>query len=368
MDLGRRALEGLVTINPVIEEDGRRLLGKTKRIREALDDSTVLLAGAGGFLGAYLLDVLAVWTRESAVSCRVLAVDNFASGIPERIRHLRGENWLRIIEHDLRQPLDPSEPVNWIIHAASIASPTFYRRFPLETIDVNVAGTRHLLDLARSPETRAMLFLSSSEIYGDPTPDAIPTPEDYRGFVSCTGPRACYDESKRLGETLCTTYHRQHSTPVRIGRPFNVYGPGQRLDDRRIIPDMVSAALAGGPLVLLSDGTATRSFCYARDAASAILTILCMGRDGEAYNLGNDAEELTMLDVARTIKRVSPGNDLTIEHRVSPDTLYLTDNPQRRKPDLRKLRALEGWTPEVSLEAGLERTLRSYREAPGGLR
>jgi dTDP-glucose 4,6-dehydratase/UDP-glucuronate decarboxylase len=350
-------------INPVIEEDALLLLGRSANIRAALDGTTLLLAGAGGFLGAYVLDILAAWVRRREVSVRVLAVDNFASGIPQRIAHLEGESWLRIVEHDLRKPLEPGEPVHWILHGASIASPTFYRRFPLETIDVNVQGTRHLLDLARSPSARGMLFLSSSEIYGDPSPEAIPTPEDYRGLVSCTGPRACYDESKRLGETLCTTYHRLHATPVKIGRPFNVYGPGQRLDDRRIIPDLVSSALAGGPLVLLSDGRATRSFCYARDAASAILTILCAGQNGEAYNLGNDAEEVTMLEVARAIQKVSPGASLTIEHRSSPDAAYLTDNPQRRRPDLRKLRAIDGWSPDVSLDEGLARTLRSYREA-----
>jgi UDP-glucuronate decarboxylase len=348
-------------INPTIEEDARILLASTATSRKALEGSSIVLAGAGGFLGSYLLDVIAVWNREASARMRVLAVDNFASGVPDRLAHLADEPWLRLVIHDLRQPFEPEEPVNWIIHGASIASPTFYRRFPLETIDVNVQGTRHLLDLARSPDVRGMLYLSSSEIYGDPPPEAIPTTEDFRGLVSCTGPRACYDESKRLGETLCTTYHRLYGTPVKIGRPFNVYGPGQRLDDRRIIPDLLSSALAGGPLVLLSDGRATRSFCYARDAASAMLAILCQGTNGEAYNLGNDAEEVTILEVARTLQRVAPEAHLEIEHRVSPDALYLTDNPQRRRPDLGKLKAIAGWNPEVSLEEGLARTMRSYR-------
>jgi len=350
------------SLNPVIEEDARLLLESTAAARTALDGTTVLLAGAGGFLGAYLLDVVAVWNREGAASFRVVALDNFASGVPERLAHLSDDRWLRLVIHDLRAPFDPGEPVHWIVHAASIASPTYYRRFPLETIDVNVSGTRHLLDLARASDCRGMLYLSSSEIYGDPTPDAIPTPEDYRGFVSCTGPRACYDESKRLGETLCTTYHRLHGTRVKMGRPFNVYGPGQRLDDKRIIPDLVSAALAGGPLVLFSDGRATRSFCYARDAVSAMLEILVHGKSGEAYNMGNDAQEVSIGEVAETLRRVA-GDGLAVERRVSADPQYLTDNPQRRRPDLGKLRALTGWRPEISLEEGLARTLRSYRRA-----
>ena len=348
-------------VNPVIEEDARVLIGSTAAVRQALEGTSLLLAGAGGFLGAYLLDVFAVWNREGAASFRVLGLDNFASGLPERLSHLDDEPWLKLVVQDLRQPFDPGEPVHWIIHAASIASPTYYRRFPLETIDVNVSGTRHLLDLASADACRGMLYLSSSEIYGDPPPDAIPTPEDFRGLVSCTGPRACYDESKRLAETLCTTYHRLQDTRVKIGRPFNVYGPGQRLDDRRVIPDLVSAALDGGPLVLLSDGRATRSFCYARDAVAAMLEILVHGSPGQAYNLGNDAQEVSMAEVAATVQRVA-GGGIRVERRASADPQYLTDNPRRRRPDLRKLRSLGGWKPEVPLEEGLARTLRSYRE------
>lgn len=352
-------------INPVIAEDARALFDEMGDVVTGLAGTTILLAGAGGFLGGYLLDVLAVWNRKADFSCRVLAVDNFVSGVPERLAHLEGEPWLRVQAHDLRQPISPAEPVHWILHLASIASPVFYRRYPLETIDVNVQGTRHLLELCARQACRGLLYLSSSEIYGDPPAEAIPTPEDYRGSVSCTGPRACYDESKRLAETLCSTFHRLQGTPVKIGRPFNFYGPGQRLDDGRIIPDLMSAALAGRPLVLLSDGRATRSFCYARDGISGMLRVLLSGRDGEAYNIGNDDEEATILQVARTLQRVAHNDALRIEHETSADPNYLTDNPQRRRPDLSKLRALSGWRPRVSLEEGLERTLRSYRQSGG---
>ena len=349
-------------INPVIAEDALALFGSMGDVVAALNESTILLAGAGGFLGAYLLDVLAVWNQRPEFSCRVLAVDNFVSGVPERLTHLAGEPWLRVVVHDLREPIAPDEPVHWILHLASIASPTFYRRYPLETIDVNVQGTRQLLELCVREKCKGLLYLSSSEIYGDPAIEAIPTPEDYRGSVSCTGPRACYDESKRLAETLCATFHRLHRTPVKIGRPFNFYGPGQRLDDGRIIPDLISAALAGKPLVLLSDGRATRSFCYARDGISAMLRVLVSGGDGEAYNIGND-QEVSILEVARTLQRVAEDGALRIEHETSADPNYLTDNPQRRRPDLSRLRGLSGWRPEVSLEEGLARTLRSYRQA-----
>jgi len=206
----------------------------------------------------------------------------------------------------------------------------------------------------------AMLHLSTSEIYGDPSPEAIPTREDYRGFVSCTGPRACYDESKRLSETLCILYHQQYGVPVRVGRPFNVYGPGQRLDDRRIVPDLLATALEGKPLTLLSDGQATRSFCYLRDAVWAMGLIWLRGADGEAYNLGSDAEEVAMVEVARRVAALAGG--LVVEHRTSEDRHYTVDNPQRRCPDLSKLKALAPYEPAVGLTAGLERTLRSYQQ------
>jgi dTDP-glucose 4,6-dehydratase/UDP-glucuronate decarboxylase len=306
-----------------------------------------------------VLDVLADWNRNRARPCKILAVDNHLVGLPERIAHLASRDDVRLVTHDLRKPYEPDEPIHYILHLAGVASPTFYRQFPLETVDVNVAGTRLLLELCRTQPVRAMLHLSTSEIYGDPATTAIPTREDYRGFVSCTGPRACYDESKRLSETLCVIYHQKYDVPIKVGRPFNVFGPGQRLDDRRIIPDLMGATVHGQPLVLLSDGKATRTFCYVRDAATAMLMILLEGRAGEAYNLGSDQEEVTMRTVAETLRDVA-GLGQEVQFQRSGDPHYLSDNPQRRCPDLGKIRGL-GYAPRVSLREGLARTLASYR-------
>jgi dTDP-glucose 4,6-dehydratase/UDP-glucuronate decarboxylase len=324
-------------------------------------NATVLLTGASGFLGSFLLDVLAGWNEANSTQARILAVDNNLVGLPERVAHLQGRPDIAFFSHGISDPFEPGEPVNYILHCAGVASPTFYRQYPLETIEVNVNGTRNLLELCRVHPVKAMLHLSTSEIYGDPPPEAIPTSEDYRGFVSCTGPRACYDESKRLAETMCVIYKQKYGVPVKVGRPFNVYGPGQRIDDRRIIPDLMSAVINNEPMVLLSDGRATRSFCYVRDAAWAMLLILIKGHAGEAYNLGNDREEVSVLQVAQVLKEVS-GTSKPIEHRVSPDPQYLVDNPQRRCPDLRKLKALGDFEPQILLREGLTRTLRSYRE------
>ncbi len=160
-----------------------------------------------------------------------------------------------------------------------------------------------MLDLARDQQVRSLLYLSTSEIYGDPDAAHIPTPEDYRGYVSCTGPRACYDESKRLAETLCATYYSLYQLPIKVVRPFNVYGPGQRLDDRRIVPDLISAAIERKSLVLLSDGTATRAFCYISDFITALWFILMSDANGEAFNVGNDEGETLIRQLADLVKQ-----------------------------------------------------------------
>ncbi len=350
------------TANKVILEDVRTIAEEMAGTLGGLAGTTLLVTGGSGFLCSYLLDSVAFLNDNILPEpCRVVSVDNLRSGVARRVVHLAGRREFRFVEHDVSRLLDPGEPVDWIVHGAGIASPTFYRRFPLETIDVNVTGTRMMLEMARSGGVRGVLCMSTSEIYGDPDPDHIPTREDYRGYVSCTGPRACYDESKRLAETLCTLYHGLYGVPVKVIRPFNVYGPGQRLDDRRIVPDLISAALERKPLVLYSDGRATRAYCYIRDAARAIWTILLSEAAGEAFNVGNDERETTVAELAETVREIAGPPYPPVEYRVSGEAHYLTDNPQRRCPDLTKLRTRFGWTPKVPLREGLERTLRSYR-------
>ena len=359
-----RTIEGSGAAPPldkIVEGDVAAIVDRCGDDIRRFEGTTVLISGAAGFLPSHVVDALAHANRHHlTVPCRLLCVDNFVTGLPTRLAHLQGRADVEFVTADLSKGLDISEPVHHIVHAASIASPTWYRRFPLETIDVNVNGSRHLLELARRSESRSFLFMSSSEIYGDPPADRIPTSEEYWGHVSSTGPRACYDESKRLGETLVMTYHRLYDLDVKLIRPFNVYGPRLRLDDGRIVPDLISGALKGGPLVLYSDGRATRSFCYVQDAATALLLLLAHVGDSGPYNVGND-HEVTILELAETLDRLCEGQ-LGIELRRSDDAQYLTDNPQRRSPDLTKTRSTIPWKPEIDLEEGLARTLAHYRE------
>jgi UDP-glucuronate decarboxylase len=240
-----------------------------------------------------------------------------------------------------------------VIQAAGIASPYYYRKYPLETLEVATIGTKHVLELARQHPLKGFLFFSSSEIYGDPDPKHVPTPESYRGNISCLGPRACYDESKRLGETLCAVYHELHGIPTRMVRPFNVYGPGMQETDYRVLPNFASRILSRKPLHVYGNGTQTRTFCYVTDAITGFLKVLLDGGPAQAYNIGNPKPEVSMLELAKTLERVM-GRKLDVQAVEYPDT-YPGDEPQRRCPDISKASLQLKYKPVVTLEKGLGR-------------
>jgi len=233
--------------------------------------------------------------------------------VPAWLTALEKDKNLASLKHDITNPLPASlGDLDYIIHAASIASPIYYRKYPIETMDANINGLRWLLDMARNQADRGrpvkgFLFYSSSEIYGDPVAEAIPTPEDYRGNVSCTGPRACYDESKRYGETLCVVFARQYGVRAMMARPFNNYGPGLRIDDGRVIPDFSRAIFDGRDIVMHSDGSPTRTFCYSADAVAGYYRVLMKGRPGEAYNIGVETPEVSMRELANRLASTANG-------------------------------------------------------------
>jgi nucleoside-diphosphate-sugar epimerase len=235
-------------------------------------------------------------------------------------------------------------------------------------MDTNINGLRNLLDYCVARQTsgnpvRSLMFYSSSEVYGDPSPEAIPTPEDYRGNVSFTGPRACYDESKRYGETLCVNFAQQHDLPIKISRPFNNYGPGLKISDRRVLPDFARDILNSRDIVMLSDGSPTRTFCYVADAVVGYFKVLIRGHQGEAYNVGVEEPEISMRDAAEMM--VSLGAELfgysgKVVFETPSDAAYLVDNPNRRCPVIAKARDHLGYNPSISLEEGMRRTLIWY--------
>jgi len=324
----------------------------------------ILLTGAAGFLGSQFLHYFAR-LNETVLSGNpacLFAIDNFLRGVPSWLEDFAHTPGIKIKKSDIitGQEIDAAD---FIIHAASIASPIYYRKHPIETMDANVIGLRNLLDHSLASRPESFLFFSSSEIYGDPDPANIPTREDYRGNVSCTGPRACYDESKRYGETLCVNFWQVHGVPVKIVRPFNNYGPGLKITDRRVLPDFFRDALAGKDIVLLSDGRATRTFCYISDAITGYLLALLSPHNGEAFNIGADQPEISMEDLAHLVLDVS-GSTGKLQKESSEDPQYLTDNPQRRCPDLTKSRKLLAYSPKIELRDGLVRMLEYYKESP----
>ena len=331
----------------------------------------LLITGGAGFLGYELVQAILRANEAESEPIRLTVYDNFVRGVPGWLESLAGNAHLTVVEHDVRAPLpEDIDDFEFVVHAAGIASPTYYRRHPIETMDANVTGLRSLLDWAVGQQERGLpvegfLFFSSSEIYGDPSPESVPTPETYRGNVSCTGPRACYDESKRYGETLCVNFARQYGLPVRIARPFNNYGPGLKITDRRVIPDFARDILADRDLVMLSDGSATRTFCYVSDAVAGYYKVLVRGHDGEAYNIGVEEPEISMRELAERLAgfgRMHFGYGGRVVQRESEEQDYLVDNPSRRRPLIAKARDHVGYEPLVGLDEGLERSLLWYAE------
>lgn len=354
-------------LTQVDREDLGRLVDGIAPVREKLAGTTLLITGAGGFLMRYMAIALCHMNDHVlSAPCRMILVDNGVSGSEGRLSAFEAREDCQVVAGDVTTLADPEGSVDWVVHGASIASPVVYRQFPLETVDANVGGTRRTLDIALAKKAKGYLLMSSSEIYGNPPREQVPTVESYLGNVSCMGPRACYDESKRLAETLAWIYHEKHQVPVKVIRPFNVFGPGQALNDGRVMPDFLGAAVAAKPLAMYSDGSATRAFCYIADFVEGIFHLLLNETAGQAFNVGDGRQEISMGDLAETVAAVAGrfhGTEaLPVERHISADADYLTDNPERRCPNIAKVTDVTGWTPKIDLEEGIRRCLSHYTE------
>jgi UDP-glucuronate decarboxylase len=366
-----RTPKQLITLQDLLDEDLDTVCADLAEEFGAMSGGRLLVTGGGGFLGYYLVQAALHWnrTRGAGANIDVTVYDNYMRGVPDWLEALAAQRSLTLRRHDLIEPL-PKDigHFDYIVHAAGIASPIYYRAQPLKCIDANINGLRNLLNYAVAERDagralKGFLFYSSSEIYGDPVASAIPTPETYRGNVSCTGPRACYDESKRFGETLCVTFAKQEGVPVRMARPFNNYGPGLKITDGRVIPDFAKDIFAGRDVVILSDGSPKRTFCYATDAIAGYYKVLVRGGLGEPYNIGIDRPEISVAQLAEHVVKAASqllGYKGKVVLGRSNEADYLIDNPNRRCPVIDKARTELGFNPRVLPEEGIFRSLIWY--------
>jgi UDP-glucuronate decarboxylase len=305
---------------------------------------TVLITGGAGFIGSHLADALL------AEGATVVCVDNLLTGRSGNLRHLEREPRFHFVEADVVD-MPPStlgrSRFTHIYNLACAASPPHYQADPEHTMLTNVLGTRNLLRLSEEMGAR-FLLTSTSEVYGDP--EVHPQPEDYRGLVSCTGPRACYDEGKRAAETLAFDFLRLHRAEVRVARIFNTYGPRMRPDDGRVVSNIICQALAGEDITIYGDGSQTRSFCYVSDLVDGLLRLMDSDEvDGEPINLGNP-NELTVSDLVKHVIALT-GSRSRVVRKPLP-----IDDPRRRNPDISRAKKVLGWKPRVGLQEGLRAT------------
>lgn len=351
-------------IHPILEEDLTRITADVKSPARKFSGKTVLVTGGSGFLGRYIISEL-IYLNENFLKtpCKIISIDNYITSSSAYNDRFIKSPYLERIKHDVSEEIKINGKIDYIIHAAGIASPIYYRKYPLQAIDVAVSGTRNMLNLAKKKKVKSILFFSSSEIYGDPAPDALPTKETYNGNVSSLGPRASYDESKRMGETLSMVYYDLYKVPVKIVRPFNIYGPGMRRNDYRVIPMFVYDALKGKNIPVHVKGNQTRSFCYISDATTAFIKILLSDKNGQVYNVGNDGNETTIKDLAMMLNDIF-AKSLKIKFIEYPKD-YPQGEPQRRYPDLEKIKNDLGYSPKIDLYTGLTRTIDWCRDSWG---
>ncbi|MBW2976320.1 SDR family oxidoreductase [Candidatus Woesearchaeota archaeon] len=306
---------------------------------------TVLITGGAGFIGSHLCDFLI------AKGFKVICMDNFITGSKENIEHLQANENFKLINHDVSKHIKIEEPLDYVLHFASPASPVDYQKIPIQTLKAGSLGTHNTLGLALAKKAKYLLA-STSEVYGDPLVN--PQPESYWGNVNPIGIRGCYDEAKRFAEALVMAYHRIHKVDVRIARIFNTYGPRMRKDDGRVVPNFINQALKNKPVTVYGEGKQTRSFCYASDLVEGIYKLMMSGIN-EPVNLGNP-DEYTIIEFADIVKKLTKS-----ESRIAFEKLP-TDDPHVRRPDITKAKKELGWEPKVNLEEGLKETIKWFKE------
>jgi len=346
--------------NIIIEEDIRFVAGADLPW-ELFEGKNLLVSGAYGFLPAYMVESL-LYLNEAKFrkKAKIYALVRDIEKAQERFQDYLARPDLAFIVQDVCKPLNIKDDLHFIIHAASLASPKFYGKDPAGTISANTVGTQNLLELARLKKSEGFLFLSSAEVYGKVPERDMPIAEGTYGYLDPTLVRSCYAEGKRAGETMCLCWFHQYGVPVKIVRPFHIFGPKMKIDDGRVYADFVSDVLQSKNIVIKSSGEAVRTFCYLADATVGFFTVLLKGKNGEAYNVANKNGQISIRDLAHMLVGLFPEKKLTVEVKEAiTEENCMASKIMRVYPQVSKIQSL-GWTPRYSIEEGFRRTIRSF--------
>jgi len=344
-------------LHPIVYADVEKIVSGGL-LWDRVADKTILISGANGFLASYLVYSFLLANEIKKTNCKVIAVCRSRDNADKKFNAFYERPDFKILVQDISEMNDCEESPHFIIHAASQASPKYYGLDPVGTLKANVAGTQNLLELARKRNTLSFLYFSSSEVYGM-MEESKPITETDFGYLDISNVRACYAESKRMGEVMCVSWWKQFGVPVRMVRPFHTYGPGMLLDDGRVYADFVASIVEGKDIRLNSEGTAKRAFCYLSDATIAFLKVLLEGEEGQAYNVGNPEGEKSILQLAELLVGLFPEKKLSVVKNFVPPPGYIASRVLSNTPSIEKIKSL-GWMPEVGIEEGFTRTVNSY--------
>lgn len=345
-------------MNPIIQEDVNKILSADIPWH-LFKNKTIVVSGAAGFLPAYMVECLAELNRRQG-NIRIIGLVRNVEKATTRLSHLLLHG-VELFHHDISLPLPPEFPrADYVIHAASQASPKFYSVDPVGTLKANSLGTAYLLDYAKESKATGFLFFSSGEVYGQPLSiEELLTETDF-GYLDPVDVRSCYGESKRIGETMCASWAKQYGLHTTIVRPFHTYGPGMALDDGRVFADFVADILNNRDIRLKSDGSAKRLFCYLADATLGFFTVMLKGQTGAAYNVGNPDAEISIAELAQTLVELFPERKLSVVFE-SPtiNSSYMKSPVQRSCPSISKVNDI-GWQPVCGIPEGFKRTISSF--------
>ena len=350
-----------MTTNKIIKEDLQTIYNSDINW-SSFYNKTILITGANGFLPAYIVESLLYLNFiDNKNNVKVIGLVRNIQNAKIRFSEYLHDDHLKFIQQDVSDTIELSNNIDFIIHAASQASPKYYGVDPVGTLKANVLGTINLVEFAKKHEIKSFLYFSSGEVYGELKSEQIPVKEDVFGYLNPTNVRSCYSESKRMGENICVSYFHQFNVPAKIVRPFHTYGPGMKLDDGRVYADFVSNVLDGQDICLNSNGLAERAFCYLTDATIGFFKVLLEGENGEAYNIGNPNEEYSILELAEIMISLYPEKKLKVVKRLSQyNNSYLKSTLTRNSSNIDKMNRLN-WKPVVSVNDGFKRTIQSYK-------